>query len=351
MITKEILDQYFDLDIHQDNLTKNGEVKDGDHGITLQNDEYYASQFHLMVDGVAKADMKAILDKHIRDNTSVEDKGKFQLNWLAKPQNKHEWHLWPKVTYSNQPDKPITKIKLSWLVEHFVYSKSGSYARERDIIRSYIGEHAADEFEKTIKTKKGVTSRAKFNAIRFMLEALFNAMNQEKLLPDAFVKPVSFGPILRYFSGEPVKGYQIDRSSKLPEIPHSSLDFLKLLGNKGSHYDEKLIEYTKSHNDKYLVNACVFMLLDLLMWYKDFVDSNPGKQKWTRTKDVKRIQGRVKRILMDGHGYLKPNAHSHTNDVYLSERLIADHQLKEDDIITVNAINEGRNNLTATDIV
>lgn len=347
-MTKEILDQYFDLEIPKGSLLAKGEAIEGEHGITELDGEFFVSGHHIIKNGVAKTEMKMVIDEFIALERRKNPSNKHPLSALAKSENNQDYNSWPKVVYSDNPEWRITKIKLSWLVEHFMYSSGMSFNRERDIIKTYIGEDVALEFEKTIKTKKGVTSRAKFNAIRVVLEALFNAMNQEELLPDVFVKPVSFGPIVRYFRGEVAKGYQIDRLSKLPEIPSRALDFLILIGHKGSHYDDKFLEYTKKHNDKYLVNACVFMLLDLLMWYKDYIDSSPNKKKWTRV-DVIQVEGRVKIILMDGRGFLKPNSNS--KEVHLSQRLVADHQLKEGDLIIVNAIDEGRRNLEATDIV
>lgn len=342
METNEMLSNYFDLTIPIERLYSKGEAIAGEHGIQEVDGEYYVSEWHLLKNGVAKEKVKAELIEFI------DEQGDFSLSNKAKEECS-DYYSWPQVVYSGLPNKKIVKYKLSWLIEAFIYPKN-KFAKEIDILKKYLGPNAAIEFEKNVTNKTGITSRAKFNTIRVLLEALFYSMSERKLLPKVFVSPVSFPPILRFLGGQPSKGYQINYSSRISEIPLRSIGYLILIGNKGSHYDKKFNEYTQGHEDKFIRNAHVYLFLDVLLWYKDYIESEPIKEGWQLMNDVKRIEGVIKTINIQGNAFLSPQNQT-LSDVFISSQLVEEYDLKVKDKIEVFAVKGSHKNFSAIEIL
>jgi len=268
------LSNYFDLSIPEDKLYSKGKAIEGEHGIEELEEEYYVSEFHLLKSGVANTELKGYLDKYLEEN------GKFSLSNKAKDENK-TYHEWPQVVYSDSPDKPIKKYKLSWLVEAFIYPNK-KYAKEIDICRNYIGGSSMERFSNLV-SKESSSTDDKLNEIRKIMESMVKSLQKRELIPNYFTssKPVKVGESLSFLSGNLTSNYLIHENSILPESVVTILNYILSIGHKGSHDSDELNELMSTDGFKYLQRANTLLLIDIVNWYKSYIDGDPKKNDWS----------------------------------------------------------------------
>ena len=94
-----------------------------------------------------------------------------------------------------------------------------------------------------------------------------------------------------------------------------------------------------------MFKSVLFQLVDVLVWFKQYVDGKPKTKNWQLIEadnDVSQnetwiegewISGRIKRIAENGWGTLLPN--SSIKRISIPPKMVEDNNLKEGDTISV----------------
>ena len=151
----------------------------------------------------------------------------------------------------------------------------------------YIGELAALDLLSLLKSEDKSEVSDSFNAIRKIIEDLFVAFNKYGLLPIEFVSPnVSINPSKKFLTGKDENGnYYEEKGYKHLDDTHLPLLIAKELHSilddtqAGSHRSD-IDEYIKEMQTPYVVNSLINQLMNILMWFKAYVDSNPSQGNW-----------------------------------------------------------------------
>lgn len=219
-----------------------------------------------------------------------------------------------------------------------------TYKRVFDVCtEKYIGELAGQDILNLLKVNDENTIDNHFNAIRKVVEDLFISFNKFNLLPAEFVTPgVVLNESSKFLAGKgsdgslfSEKGYQHLEETHLPKQISFYLRSILSVTQAGSHRSD-IDLHVKTIKTPYLLKSVFFQLLDLLAWYKMYVDSNPKTQNWVKVETAiettvpatELIRGKVINInSQKGFAFFKPDAFG--ENVYIPPHLVTNHLLIE----------------------
>lgn len=145
----------------------------------------------------------------------------------------------------------------------------------------YIGDYAAQDLLAVLSDLENDNLNSQFTAIRKIVEDIFHCFHKHELLPVEFISPsVSIQGSSRFLSGQMQKEFTLKSDSKLPKVISDSLRSILDVTQPASHRAQ-IDEHLKKVNSTYLVKGCIFQLLDVIVWVKIYIDSNPVKRNWT----------------------------------------------------------------------
>jgi cold shock CspA family protein len=233
-----------------------------------------------------------------------------------------------------------------------------SYKRVFDVCNErYIGEPAAKDLLTLLNPNDKLDLNTQFNTMRKIVEDIFIAFNKFQLLPNEFITPsVAMNETSKFLSGKNHKGdYFIEKDYQHLEGTHLPSQISKMLWNilnitqDGSHRLE-VDRHVNLLNTHYLAQSVIFQLLDFIVWFKIHVDSDPLKENWTNSNDLKEEEqsthktGKVINFNnYKGFAFFKPNDES--ENVFIPPHLVTNHNLHDNDGITVE-IEEYQDNRT-----
>ena len=218
----------------------------------------------------------------------------------------------------------------------------------------YVSELVGQSLLNLLKIEDAHVSANHFTAIRINVEHIFVAFNKFKLLPDEFVKyKVKLNPSSVFLSGyqndkvsDLNKMYIHNEETHLPRQIANCLKFILEVVQPGAH-----ISHVRDHVQKvqtpYLFKSTLYQLMDLLVWFKIYIDSNPKTNNWEKreatcqtsedaTHDYNEnnwILGEVARIGVDGWGTFRP---LNTSDaITIIPQMLLDNELELGDYIKV----------------
>jgi cold shock CspA family protein len=219
-----------------------------------------------------------------------------------------------------------------------------SYKRVFDVCtEKYIGELAGQDILNLLKVKDEANIDNHFNTIRKVVEDLFTAFNKFNLLPVEFIKPgVALNESSKFLTGKGAdgvlfseKGFQHLEGTHLPKQISFYLRSILSVAQAGSHRSD-IDLHVKTVKTPYLFNSIFFQLLDLLAWFKMYVDSNPKTGNWIKLETVPAISqptagltyGKVINFNMQkGFAFFKPDAIG--ENVFIPPHLVTNHSLAE----------------------
>lgn len=208
----------------------------------------------------------------------------------------------------------------------------------------YIGELAGHDLLNLLKAKDDIHIDNHFNAIRKIVEDLFTAFSKYRLLPLEFVTPaVALNESSKFLAGKAAdgnpfieKGYQHLEETHLPLLIASSLRSILSITQAGSHRSN-IDLYVNTVKTPYLFRSVLFQLLDVLSWFKLYVDSNPKTENWIRIVNLVEsipesaedsVMGKVININQQkGFAFFKPDAVG--DNVFIPPHLVANHSLED----------------------
>lgn len=220
-----------------------------------------------------------------------------------------------------------------------------NYKRVFDVCtEKYIGEFAGQDILNLLKVNDETNIDNYFNAIRKVVEDLFLAFHKFNLLPSEFVTPsVALNQTSIFLAGQDqfentdavYKQHRHLQETHLPKQIAYYLRSILSVTQAGSHRSE-IDNYVKTIRTTYLLKSISFQLLDVLVWFKMYVDSNPKTKNWLKvepTTEVKEtnaapIQGKVINInLQKGFAFFEPDDKSES--VFIPPHLVTNHDLSE----------------------
>lgn len=219
-----------------------------------------------------------------------------------------------------------------------------NYKRVFDVCtEKYIGEYAGQDILNLLKVKDEADIDNHFNAIRKVVEDFFLAFNKFNLLPSEFVSNgVALNESSKFLAGKGAdgslfseKGYQHVEGTHLPKQIAFYLRSILSVTQAGSHRSE-IDLYVKTIKTPFLLKSVFFQLLDVLVWFKMYVDSNPKTENWEKVESAaavaepaaELISGKVINInSQKGFAFFKPDASG--DNIFIPPHLVANNSLSE----------------------
>lgn len=218
------------------------------------------------------------------------------------------------------------------------------YKRVFDVCTErYIGELASQDILNLLKVNDETNIDHHFNTIRKVVEDLFIAFNKFNLLPAEFVTPgVALNESSKFLAGKgsdgslfSEKGYQHLEETHLSKQIALYLRSILSVTQAGSHRSE-IDVHVRTIKTPYLLKSVFFQLLDVLVWFKMYVDSNPKTENWLKVETAAEaaepaaelIHGKVINIHpQNGFAFFKPDAIG--DNIFIPPHLVTNHSLTE----------------------
>lgn len=220
--------------------------------------------------------------------------------------------------------------------------------------KEYIGEENQKHLMQILKSIKNPNTsfddELYFTQIRIILESLFRSANKYGLLHDACIpnSKVNLTESSLFLAGSETKHLNVKCSvSHFPKIITDAVQSILFITGAASHTTESdakkninLIEYRKAINTPYLLYSLTFQLMDVLIWFKGYIEENSDVQKnkklWVSLSTAPTgnwMKGSVIKIADNGYGTFKPDNGSAT--ITIIPNMISLHNLSEGDEIEI----------------
>ncbi|WP_020534899.1 hypothetical protein [Lewinella cohaerens] len=154
----------------------------------------------------------------------------------------------------------------------------------------YIGQQSASDLLALIKAADASDTKHYVTAIRKIIEDLFRAFNRHGLLPDEFVIPkITINPSGKFLTD---KGYTLPHSgrkyrfnhhesTRLPQIITRCLWSVLDITQAGSHRSP-VDQHFDEVKTPYLFQSTLFQLMEIIAWFKIYIDGGPKKNNWDK---------------------------------------------------------------------
>lgn len=222
-----------------------------------------------------------------------------------------------------------------------------SYKRVFDVCsEKYIGEYAGQDILNLLKVDDESNINNHFNSIRKIIEDLFSAFHKFNLLPTEFVSPnVALNQSSIFLAGQeqhektdPVfKQHKHLEGTHLPPQIAYYLKSILAVTQSGSHRSN-IDNHVREVKTPFLLKSVFFQLLDVLVWFKMYVDSNPKTENWEVIEAINQsevttleelIHGKVINLnLQKGFAFFKPDAIG--ENVFIPPHLVAAKSLQDE---------------------
>jgi hypothetical protein len=219
------------------------------------------------------------------------------------------------------------------------------YQRVFDVcVEKYIGSEGASHLL-TILINENLENAFEnpglyFNPLRKIIEDLFVAFNKYGLLPDVFIKSsVALTESSKFLSGLMEKNYQLD-APVFPKVVSDNVRNILAVCQPAAHRAE-IDTFVSQVNSPYLLLSVTYQLLDVLLWFKGFVDSNgdieANKSRCHQVERTTTSESTVAILEKDKSG------NYHCGDCILTYKHIGDKNYKEGDEIRILRIADNTN--------
>ena len=217
----------------------------------------------------------------------------------------------------------------------------------------YIGDNQFDRLFSLVKDieNKELIEKTEdlLTPIRKIIEALFCRLGELGIIPSEILNAHGWINGSSRFLADKHKDYTHLSEFIHPLVVENIHRLLKITQDASHGEGElryKVDEYLKTNNTDFLYKSTVFLLFDILMWFKDFIDSNgdieANKMLWVKktSEDPNHVYneddwllGEVTRIGDDGWGTFRP---VNTSDaITLTPQMVLNNELELGDYIKV----------------
>jgi hypothetical protein len=185
-----------------------------------------------------------------------------------------------------------------------------------------------------------------FNTIRKIVEDLFSAFHKFNLLPDEFVSPnVALNQSSIFLAGkeqnektDPV--YKQHRHLEKTHLPPQIANYLKSIlavTQSGSHRSN-IDHHVRSVKTPFLLRSVFYQLVDILVWFRMYVDSNPKTQNWEKIEATAELEAIAPQELVHGkvinlktqkgYAFFQPDVIG--DNVFIPPHLVCSHSLQNE---------------------
>lgn len=223
---------------------------------------------------------------------------------------------------------------------------------------NYIGVEAQKILIEILKSVRNPNNNFNdelyFTQIRIILESMFRAANKVGLLHNACLAngKVNLTESSLFLAGLETKYLKVKCAiSHFPKLITDAVQSILFITGAASHTIDpdmknniNLIDYRKVINTPYLLYSLTFQLMDVLVWFKEYVDGhsniNENKTHWIEMEIAdlisnEWIEGIVSRIADNGWGTFQPISALAT--ISIPPQMVSNNNLNENDSIKVIA--------------
>ena len=251
---------------------------------------------------------------------------------------------------SDERDRLINDIKIAAATQEDTQIRH-SYKRVFDVCtEKYIGELAGQDILTLLKVNDESGMDNHFTAIRKVVEDLLIAFNKFNLLPKEFVNPsvalnqssIFLAGQEQYESTDPVyKRYKHLQETHLPKQISFYLRSILSVTQPAAHRSD-IDLFVKKMKTPFLLKSVLFQLLDVTVWFKIYVDSNPKTENWERMDSTNSIAEPVSYNLIKGKviekdslarrgkdfAFFKPDTLG--DNIFIPSHLVSSHALQDE---------------------
>ena len=216
---------------------------------------------------------------------------------------------------------------------------------------SFLG---SDKFSRLFSLIKQVENKETINRtedmltpLRKFIENIFDKLSEIGIIPKAVIADIKKSKMSSLFLANKHSEYE-HHEEFIPLLISENIHRLLNITNDGSHdYNDsqfKVDSYMKNKGDDNLYRSSVYLLFDILLWFKEFYKNNQdlelNKLKWrTKTISIESdsadnwISGTLIRIAENGFGTFKPDSGNY--ELSILPKDVNRYELKLDDKIEV----------------
>jgi hypothetical protein len=181
------------------------------------------------------------------------------------------------------------------------------------------------------------------NPIRKIMERMFTRMAKKGIIPEVIISDIGWINGSKKFLLNEHSDFE-HVAEATPPLVRKNFEWLLNITQDVSHLDGnlklKVDQYLISAKSDFLYRSCIFLLFDLLLWFKEFIENNPDKDRnkarWkSKVSNGEWITGTISRIADNGWGTFQPdNAYA---IVGIPPKMVKNNNLKENDSIKIIA--------------
>lgn len=156
----------------------------------------------------------------------------------------------------------------------------------------YLGEAAGRDLLELLKDAEDKPAGGSLNTLRKMVEDVFCALAELGTLPVAFVSPqVALNPASKFLAGKGPQSprrdsgviYENDQANCIPVVVSNLLQTLLQVTQTGSHRSTVDI-HMNNVRSPYLFQSALMQLMEIIVWFKDYADTTPGRERWSESQ-------------------------------------------------------------------
>jgi hypothetical protein len=263
-----------------------------------------------------------------------------QINF-TKEENKYARGFKANVVYDKNNEDHLQKLWDSVIAEadEQIETKiKNDYRRVFEVCHEeYIGTSASKLLLSILKKENAINAfpdpELYFVPLRKVMEDLFTACHKYGFLPECFVKPsVALNETSKFLSGSVEKGYQLDTPVFIKVISEHVRNILSVC-QPAAHRSE-IDSFVSTVNSPYLLLSTTYQLLDVLLWFKEYFDTNNNIV--VNKARVKLSDPDAKNEIIESDDF----GNYHCGEVLLSYNFIKDNGFKVGDEIKLLSILE-----------
>jgi hypothetical protein len=207
-----------------------------------------------------------------------------------------------------------------------------------------------------------------FTQIRIILEYMFRSANKFGLLHNACIKKngnVNLSESSLFLAGKETLHLNVRCGiSHFPNLIADSVQSILFITGAASHTTNPeiknnidLLTYREIIRTPYLLYGLTFKLMDVLIWFKEYVDLNPNIQdnqkSWINTESIIHnsdwIIGTIIKLQENGYGSFKPD--SSTQTIGIPPKIMEQYSFKENDKVKVTTKLDNSGTKTYIDLI
>jgi hypothetical protein len=171
---------------------------------------------------------------------------------------------------------------------------------------------------------------------RDFIEDLFRSFAKHAIIPKHFIdREVKLTLTSKFLSGDIVDGYKLNESSLPPNTIRELLYYLVRTTNQSSHRSD-IDHHINNLGTDYMYRSVKFALLDVIVWFKLYIDQKPLTNNWSNNWSNNRSENYVKGSVFDIReeiAFFKPEDIRSGNKVIIPPKLFKSNELNEGQII------------------